>query len=155
MIVPNLRKWTRPFLLGLNVILVLAAWAMAFYTYPRIPLTMPARLAILGWEFGTRTKSVLFFLCPFFQTLLNLTVVTLGRVAAFLPRNRRLGALREEHISMALIFVNVVFIHLQRNVISLAYAGRASLNATYLVTLGVIIVLIYMLYRLRLRMPFP
>jgi hypothetical protein len=150
-----LRFWkrTRLFLVILNSLLVASAWVMAFFTYPRIPSPMAARLSVFGWEFGTRTKSVLFFLIPFVQTLVNLTAVTVGRVAAFLPRDRRLGALREEHISMAMIFVNVVFIHLQRNIISLAYAGQSSLNLTYLVTLGVVLILIYLYYRVRLQMP--
>jgi hypothetical protein len=146
-----LRFWKRTgtLLVVLNALLVGADWVMAFYVYPRLPSRLAARMAVFGWEFGPRTKSVLFFLVPFVQMLVNLTAVTVGRVAAFLPRDRRLGALREEHISMAMIFINVVFIHLERNVISLAYAGRSSLNFTYLVTLGVIIVLIFFYYRLR------
>ena len=151
---PSLKFWkrTRPFLVVLNAVLVVAAWVMAFYTYPRIPSPMASRLAVFGWEFGSRTKSLLFYLVPFVQTLVNLTAVTVGRVAAFLPRDRRLGALREEHIFMAMIFINVVFIHLERNVISLAYAGQSSLSAIYLLTLGVILVLIYLYYRLRRKM---
>ncbi len=154
-VLPPLKFWkgTRTFLVILNTLLVVADWIMAFYTYPRIPSPMAARLAIFGWEFGPQTKSVLFYLIPFVQALVNLTVVTVGRVAAFLPRDRGLGALREEHISMAMIFINVVFIHLERNVISLAYAGESSLSSTYLVTLGVILVLSYLDYRVRRRTP--
>ncbi len=146
-------KRTRTFLVVLNALLLVADWTMAFYVYPRLPSPMAARLAVFGWEFGPRTKSVLFYLVPFVQTLVNLTAVTVGRVAAFLPRDRGLGALREEHISMAMIFINVVFIHLERNVISLAYAGESSLSATYLVALGVILVLIYLYYRVRRGVP--
>lgn len=148
----NFLKKTVPFLVVLNILLLVAAWIMSFYSYPRVPSTMAARLAVFGWEFGPRTRSLLFFLCPVLQTLLNLAAVAAGRMAAFRSRSAGLGALREEHLYMGMIFLNVILIHLERNVIALAYAGRSSLNFTYLVTLAVIIVLIFFYYRLRRKM---
>jgi predicted small integral membrane protein len=144
-------KKTGTFLVALNVLLLVAAWIMALWSYPRIPATMAARLGVFGWEFGSRTKSPLFFLCPIIQTLLNLMAIAAGRVAASRSRNARLGALRQEHIDMEMIFVNAALIHLQKNIISLAYLGRPSLNTIYLVTLAVILFLICFYYRIRIR----
>ncbi len=149
----NFWKKTGTFLVALNILLLVAAWVMTFYSYPKVPAAMAARLGIFGWEFGPRTKSLLFFACPFVQTLLNILAVVAGRLAAFRSRNPRVGALREEHLAMAMIFVNVVLIHLERNFIALAYLGKTSLNKTYLITLGVIIFLIYLYYRLRISAP--
>ena len=147
----NFGKKTGTFLVALNVLLLVAAWIMTLWSYPRIPETMAARLGVFGWEFGPRTKSPLFFLFPVIQTLLNLTAVAAGRAAASRSRKARLGALRQEHIYLGTIFANAAFIHLQRNIISLAYLGKASLNTTYIVTLAVILVLIYFYYRIRTK----
>jgi predicted small integral membrane protein len=147
----NSCKRTCTFLVTLNILLLVAAWIMALWSYPSLPATMAARLGVFGWEFGSRTKSPLFFLCPVIQTLFNLLAVAAGRVAASRSRNARLGALRQEHIYLGMIFVNAVLIHLQRNFISLAYLGKASLNTIYLVTLAVIPLLIYFYYRVRIR----
>jgi hypothetical protein len=144
-------KKTGTFLIALNILLLVAAWIMALWSYPRVPATMAARLGVFGWEFGSRTKSPLFFLCPVIQTLFNLTAVAAGRVAASRSRNASLGALSQEHIYLGMIFVNVILIHLQRNIISLAYLGKASLNTIYLVTLAAILFLIYFYYCIRIK----
>jgi len=52
---------------------------------------------------------------------------------------------------MEMIFVNAILIHLQRNIISLAYLGESSFNRLYLAALGVILFLIYLYYRIRIR----
>jgi hypothetical protein len=150
----TLNFWKKPgaFLVALNILLLVVAWIMALWSYPRVPTTMAAQLAVFGWEFGSRTKSPLFFLCPVIQTLLNLTAVAASRVATSRSRNARLGALRQEHIYMGTIFVNVALIHLQKNIVSLAYLGKASLNTIYLVTLTVILFLIYFYYRIRIKL---
>jgi uncharacterized membrane protein len=149
----NFRKKAGTFLIALNILLLVAAWVMALYAYPRIPATMAAPLSVLGLQLGSKTKSVLFYLCPVVQTLITMTAVAVGRVAALRSRDARLGALRQEHIYMGMVFVNVIFIHLERNVISLAYLGRSSLNTAYFITLAVIVFLIYLYYRVRLKTP--
>jgi len=147
----NFWKKTGTFLAALNILLLVAAWIMALWSYPRVPATMAARLSVFGWEFGPRTKSPLFFLCPVIQTLFNLMAAAAGRVAASRSRNASLGALRREHIYLGTIFLNVALIHLQRNIISLAYLGESSLNTIYIVTLAVILFLIYLYYRVRIK----
>jgi uncharacterized membrane protein len=140
---------SRLFLMALNGLLVVLVWVMALTTYPRIPEVMPARLEVLGWVFGPRTKSLLFFLFPLLETLLSLLTALAGRLAAF--GRSRAGELRREHLYMALVFVNVAFIHLERNVIARAFLGRTTFNRTYFITLLVMIVLICLYYRVRAR----
>ena len=144
-------KKTGTFLLALNILLLAAAWVMALSSYPEVPATMAARLGVFGWEFGPRTKSILFFVFPVIQTLLNLMAVAAGRLSASGGRNIRLGALRQERFYMEMIFANAILIHLQRNIISLAYVGESSINRLYLAALGVILFLIYIYYRIRIR----
>ncbi len=132
----KLWKWTRPFLVFLNIILLVAALVMTFRAYGRVPQSM---------------KAPFFFLWPIVQAVLNLAAVILGRRAASRSRVAPIGPLREEHIYMGMIFLNVILIHLERNVISLTLLGQSSLYPTYLITLAVILGLIYFLYRLRLQ----
>jgi uncharacterized membrane protein len=119
------------------------------FAYPKIPATMPARLALFGLEFGPATRSLLFFLCPFVQSLLTLAVLAAGRYLASRSRKTRLAELREEHASMAMIFVNSAFIHLERHLIGLAVLGTPVLNEVYFFGLLAVVPLLYFYYRLR------
>ena len=143
------KKVNRLLLLGFNFILLVAAWVMALLAYPKIPATMPARLAFFGLEFGPATRSLVFFLCPFVQSLLTLAVLTAGRYLASRSRRPRLAELQEEHASMAMIFVNSAFIHLQRHLIGLAVLGTPVLNKVYFFGLLAVVPLLYFYYRLR------
>ncbi|MDH4197921.1 MAG: hypothetical protein OEW05_10965 [Candidatus Aminicenantes bacterium] len=139
----------RLLLLGFNVVLLVAAWVMALSAYPKIPATMPSRLALFGLEFGPATKSLLFFLCPLVQSLLTLAVLAAGRYLASRSPRPRLAELREEHASMAVIFVNSAFIHLERHLIGLAVLGTPVLNRIYFFGLLAVVPLLYLYYRLR------
>ncbi len=143
------KKVNRLLLLGFNLILLVAAWVMALSAYPKIPATMPARLALFGLEFGPATRSLFFFLCPFVQSLLTLAVLAAGRALASRSRRPRLAELREEHTSMAMIFVNSAFIHLERHLIGLAVLGTPVLNKVYFFGLLAVVPLLYFYYRLR------
>jgi hypothetical protein len=149
----NFWKKAGAFLVALNIVLLAAAWTMALYAYPRIPAVMAAPVSLLGLRLGSKTKSFLFYLCPVVQTLLTMAAVIVGRVAALRARDARRAALCREHVALAMIFVNVIFIHFERNVISLAAVGQSSINTAYLVALAVIVFLIYVIYRLRLQSP--
>ncbi len=110
---------------------------------------MPARLALFGLEFGPATRSPYFFLCPFVQSLLTLAVLAAGRYLASQSRRPRLAELREEHASMAMIFVNSAFIHLERHFVGLAVLGIPVLNKVYFFGLLAVVPLLYFYYRLR------
>jgi len=143
------KKVNRILLLGFNLILLAAAWVMALTAYPKIPETMPARLGFFGLEFGPETKSPLFFLCPFVQSVLTLAVLAVGRYLAARSPRPRLAELREEHASMAMIFINSAFIHLERHLIGLAVLGTPVLNKVYFFGLLAVLPLLYFYYRLR------
>jgi uncharacterized membrane protein len=143
------KKINRLLLAGFNLVLLVAAWVMVLYTYPKIPATMPARLGFFGLEFGPATKSLFFFLCPLVQSLLTLAVLAAGRFLASRSRRPRLAELREEHLSMAMIFVNSAIIHLEKNLVGLAVLGTSVLNKTYFFGLLAVVPLLYLYYRLR------
>jgi len=143
------KKINRILLLGFNLILLAAAWVMALTAYPKIPETMPARLGFFGLEFGPATRSPLFFLCPFVQSVLTLAVLAAGRYLAARSPRPRLAELREEHASMAMIFLNSAFIHLERHLIGLAVLGTPVLNRVYFFGLLAVLPLLYFYYRLR------
>jgi len=139
----------RLLLLGFNLVLLVAAWVMALSVYPKIPTRMPARLGFFGLEFGPPTRSLLFFICPIVQSLLTLVVLAVGHSLASRSQKPRLAALRQEHVSMAMIFVNSAFIHLERHLIGLAVLGTPVLNKAYFFGLLAVIPLLYLYYRLR------
>ncbi len=143
------KKINRIILLCFNLVLLLAAWIMALSAYPKIPSTMPARLGLFGLEFGPPTKSPLFFLCPFVQSLLTFAVLAAGRFLVSRSPRPRLAELREEHLSMAMIFVNSAFIHLEKNLIGLAVLGTSVLNKGYFFGLLAVVPLLYLYYRFR------
>lgn len=144
------KRINRLLLLGFNTVLLVAAWGMALMAYPKIRATMPARLSLFGLEFGPATKSPIFFLWPFVQTLLTAAVLAACRYQASRSRWPRLAELREEHASMAMIFVNSAFIHLGRHFVGLAVLGTPVFNKLYFFGLLAVVPLLYFYYRLRL-----
>jgi len=143
------KRINRLLLLSFNIILLVAAWAMALMAYPKIPATMPARLELFGLEFGPPTRSLAFFLCPLVQTVMTLAVLASGRYLASRSQRPRLAELREEHVSMAMIFVNSAVIHLERHLVGLAVLGTPVLNKVYFFGLLAVVPLLYLYYRLR------
>lgn len=152
-------------LMGGNIALVLAAWTAALYAYPRLPQKIPLWLNFFGGPSVLSDKSLLFFLYPLTQTLFTAALLVLPGLiptGAFLPVRARalltaastpfFKETKREFIYLILIFVNLIFIHLQTSVIFLAHGSEQGFNKLYFVSLFAIIILLLPYYRLRLSL---
>jgi hypothetical protein len=158
-------KWINRILLLLlifNIILVVVSWVMSLYAYPKLPQVTPLWLDLFGSTFFRTEKSLLFFICPTAQTVFFLVFNFLGRSKWF----RRIAgrgaseiqsgkgktpffALEKEFIYLALIFFNLIFIHVQRSLILVAHGVEKGVDSFYFWSLFGILLLLIPYYRIR------
>jgi uncharacterized membrane protein len=149
-------------------LLLAVSWVMSLYAYHRLPEEMALWSSFWRGEVIWADRSLLFFLFPAVQTLLFFLFLGAARILVFrksrpgprtpvLERERaaRLQDLRKEVTYLVLIFVNLIFIHLQTSLILLSHQLGRGINRFYvLMLLGVILILIpyyYMRARMLLR----
>ncbi len=149
--VERLRRLSPLLLMVFNGILVVAGWSLAIYVYPRLPSRIPLWLRASPGDPRLFAKSGLFFLYPLAQTAVVAGLALLAERRGRRAPTCRLSLLRREHMYLSLIFVNLVFIHLQRSVIGLS-VGVFTLSWPYLAALSAFIVVIYFYYRWQARM---
>lgn len=134
--------------------------------YGRLPPEIPSWLCL--WKSGQAwaAKSPAFFAYPVSQAVFFVVLLTLARIffikepkperegpPADQERTARLLGLKKEVACLALIFFNLIFIHLQTSLILLAHRVGAGVNRLYLPTLVIMIVFIIgPYYRLRRRL---
>jgi len=137
-------------------LLLVLGWVMAFYAYPRLPQEMPLWLNFFGQQVIKMRKSPLFFIYPLAQTLFFFAFWFLSRVG--FSRNIISGKkqifssgskeiffeeLEKESVYLALIFFNLIFIHIQRSIILLAHQVEKGVDEFYFYTLfGILLILI-------------
>lgn len=151
-------------LLGANLLLLCLGWIVAFYTYPRLPQQMPLWLNFFGQEVIRMNKSPLFFGYPLAQTLFFVIFWLLSRVefSKIKSSQRTLGKsherqsslysnLMKEMVFLVLIFFNLIFIHLQRSLILLAYGVERGVRELYFYSLFGIILALIPIYQIRAR----
>ena len=142
-------------LLGANLILLGMAWVLSIYGYARLPQDVPSWLALWKGGLPLAKRSLGYFVYPVFQIVFFLALLGLAKEfflkepkpgAEGLPLDtegsRRLRALKREVVYLALIFVNLVFIHLQTSLTLLAHQAVTGFNRYYLAMLLVMIVFI-------------
>lgn len=145
------------FLLGVaGGILLLAGWIVAIYAYPRLPEYIPRWLDFMGGQNILVKKSLTFFFFPGVQTLFCLIFFL---TAAFISRKkpspdaekqaRQILFLKKEYLFLTLIFINLVFIHLETSLIYLAYNADKGFNKLYFILICAVIVLLFPYYRAR------
>ncbi len=127
---------------------------MALYAYARLPDRIPLWINFFGRQPGLSDKSPLFLLYIVGQTLcVGITLLFLlirhGRQNPdkYLPvRN-----LRKEFVLLALIFFQLLFIHIQRSLILMAHGVESGIQPLYFYSVLGIIFLLIPLYRMRLK----
>jgi hypothetical protein len=154
-------------LLGANLVLIGAAWVLSIYGYARLPLRVPSWLAL--WKGGRPLveRSLAYFIYPVFQVVLFLGLRALARRFFFrrpgpqagtaIPptdpeKARRILSLKKEVAYLALIFVNLVFIHPQSSLTLLSHQLVTGINTLYLA--AVLVMILFILgpyYRIRLK----
>lgn len=141
-------------LLSFNLILLAISWVMALYAYARLPARMPLWVNFFAREPVLSDKSPVFLLYVLGQTLL-VTVI----IFSFLIRRRRenpkksmpVRNLRKEFVLLALIFFQLLFIHVQRSIILMAHGVERGIRPFYFYSVLGIILLLIPLYRMRLK----
>jgi uncharacterized membrane protein len=148
-----------------NYLLVVMGWVEALYAYPRLPGQMPFWLNFFGHEIPRTDKSLLFFIYPLAQSLCVLGGMLFFRMRrapkpaaesvpspAAAQTEARIRSLKTEHVLLALIFVNLIFIHLQTSLILLAHRIGTGVNKVYFVSLFAVILILIPYYRIREKM---
>ncbi len=160
--VPRLRSSAVRLLAAANWILLGVSWGMSIYSYVRLPRQMAAWLSV--WRGGQAVvdKSLAFFALPVFQAVFCIGFLVLARRYLSGPAGTsgkrdsrverslgRLGDLRQEVASLGLIFINLIFIHLQTSRILVSHRLAAGVNRTYLTILVLILVILFPYYHIR------
>lgn len=151
-------------LAGFNFILVAMSWIMMIYAYPRLPSEIPYWLNLAGEQVIKSAKSVFFFIYPLVQTFFITAFWLVSRI--WIKKSEEessLGKISEELFSaikqvkietilLALIFFNMIFIHVERSLIWLAHGLSRGVNKFYFFSLLIILLLLIPYYRLRLSL---
>ncbi len=142
-------------LLFFNLILLAISWIMALYAYARLPARIPLWVDFFGREPVFSQKSPVFLLYILAQTL----IITAILVVPLIRRHREdqdkalpVQNLRREFILLALIFFQLLFIHIQRSIILMAHGVERGIRPFYFYSVIGIILLLIPLYRMRLKM---
>lgn len=167
-LISRYRALTIRLLVGANVLLLGIAWVLSVYGYIRLPGRVASWLSL--WKGGQPlvAKSLAFFIYPVGQVIVFFGLLALARALFVRPsrpvagpasppsdpeKARRVFNLRREVVYLALIFVNLVFIHLQSSLTLLSNQAVTGINKYYFVTLFVMIVFILgPYYRVRLKL---
>lgn len=153
------------FLRFANWVLIAIGWVAALYAYPRLPRRMALWLNFLSRNVLQVDKSVLFFLYPLAQTLFFVGLsffiqrLFLGKkmpkakpASSEGSREERSLELDKEFLWLALIFVNLIFIHLQTSVILLSHGLASGINSYYFYAIFGILVMLIPYYKVRKKL---
>jgi len=146
-----------------NGLLVVMAWVAALYVYPRLPQKIALWLSSRGQDLLKVRKSPLFFLYPLAQTLFIFGISFLVQKFYFKKRyateksisddgekRESLLELDKEFLWLALIFINLIFIHIQTSLVFLSHGIGTGINPYYFFSiLGILVMLVpyYMIRR--------
>ncbi len=141
------------------------SWMMSIYAYARLPEKMGLWSSLWKGEPAFTEKSLLFFLFPVVQTLFFFGVLLMARTLFFgksrldmmAPGPERMRAarflgLKKEVLYLALIFVNLVFIHLQTSLILMSHGLARGVNRFYFFMLIAVLLILVPYYYVRGKM---
>lgn len=156
------RPATLRLLAAANWVLLGVSWGMSLYAYVRLPGKMASWMSVWRSDLVFVGKSIAFFLYPAVQTVLFFAALVLTQMlflSAPYPgsengnrddlRAGRLRGLRQEVASLALIFFNLIFIHLQTTRILLSHRLATGVNKTYFIMLFLVLMILVPYYRIR------
>lgn len=146
-------------------LLLVVSWVMSIYAYPRLPAKMALWTSILSREVVSGEKSPLFFVYPVLQTVFLLGAYFLVKGVFFRAHGKdpkalslqdeagkRLLDLKKEIAYLGLIFLNLVFIHLQTSLILVSHGLARGINRYYFIMLLLVLFGLVPYYRIRRRM---
>jgi|GEM_PF-1061417 len=147
-----LRENTIMLLLVFNGILLVASWVMSLVAYPHLPGQIPFMIALSGRAWLSGTKSPLFFLLPLLQSGLFLAAYLLAGIIARARGGGRKAQIIQEAFFLIFIFIQLIFIHIQRSLIYLAHGVEGGFSPTYFFALCAIVLVLIPYFHLRLKL---
>lgn len=159
-----MKKYSIPLLIFCNIILITLGWVMAFYSFPRLPSAIPLWPAFSGQTILWGTKTPAFFIYPaaqtFFSLMFGLAVhINLKKRSRRPPlslmraeKRRDHQNLDREHAVLALIFFNLIFIHIQRCLILMAHGIEKGCRPVHFFSLVAVLLMLIPMFRLRRKM---
>jgi len=146
-------------------LLLVVSWVMSVYAYPRLPEKAALWTSVWSAEASRGERSPAFFVYPIAQTLCFLAFLALARAVFFqaarpdsqdlssqVEGNERLLDLKKEVVYLGLIFLNLVFIHLQTSLILVSHRLADGINRTYVAALLAVLIILIPYYRIRRRL---
>ena len=146
-------------------LLLAVSWVMSVYAYPRLPEKMAFWTSIWSTEAVRGERAPAFFVYPIAQTLFFLALLVLAKAVFFrapspdsqdrssqVEGNERLLDLKKEVVYLGLIFLNLVFIHLQTSLILVSHGLAKGINRTYVAALLAVLIILIPYYRIRRRL---
>jgi len=146
-------------------LLLVVSWVMSVYAYPGLPERVALWTSVWSAEATRGERSAAFFVYPIAQTVFFLAFLTLARAVFFqAPRpdsvgrssrvegDERLLDLKKEVFYLGLIFLNLVFIHLQTTLILVSHGLAQGINRLYFAMLLVVLLMLIPYYRVRRQM---
>ena len=132
------------------------SWVMSIYAYSRLLHQMALWVSLWKREVIWTQRSLLFFLFPVAQTIIFVLFWIAARTVFFRPlrldrmgpglerdKQARLLGLKKEVAYLALIFINLIFIHLQTSLILVSHRLGGGISKFYFIMLvGVLLILI-------------
>jgi hypothetical protein len=147
-----LRENTVMLLLVFNGILLVASWVMSLVAFPHLPGQIPFMITLSGRAWLSGAKSLLFFLLPLIQSGLFLVAYLLSGSIARAKGGGRKAQIIQEAVFLIFIFIQLLFIHIQRSLIYLAHGVEGGFNPMYFYALCAIILVFIPYFRLRLKL---
>ncbi len=145
-------------LLVFNLILLAAGWIMALYAYPKLPSRFPLWLPFFGQDPMASEKTAFFFVYVLVQTLLLLGYGLIAFLYRGKPWNQipprlqdSVRNLEREILLLALIFFQLIFIHIQRSLILMAHGVEKGIRPYYFYSIFGMILIFIPYYRMRLK----
>lgn len=142
-------------LLAANLILLGVVWTVSLSAYGELPRDIASWSSVWTGRQAWVERSWAFFLYPLAQLVLAAVALSLAEIfwlrapedgrEGLSPdpdRTRRALALRREVVYLALVFVNLLFIHLQTSRILLSHRIGNGINRVYFTALIVMIIFI-------------
>ncbi len=139
-------------LLVFNGILLVASWVMSLVAYAQLPTRVPLFIDLLGRPLVEFDRSPLFFLSPLLQSGLFVVFLWIAQRISQKQQLKKKANILQEAFLLIYIFIQLVFIHVQRTLIYLAHGEDKGFNPVYFYGLFVIIVVLVPYFRLRLKL---
>jgi len=147
------RKRSVVLLLWANWLLLGVSWGMSIRAYLRLPGHMALWLSVWSDVPVVVGKSLPFFIYPLIQAVVFFGGLALaGRFFFSRSDTEDLANLKAEVSYLELIFVSLLFIHLQTSLILLSFGMGSGINESYLAIIVAVLVMLVPYYHIRRRL---